>query len=75
MPTYTFKNKKTDKEWTEFMHLSECTKFLEDNPDVDIVVTPRAIVSGIDGHLRPDGGWKDILKTLNKKHPSVKTFD
>jgi len=34
MPTYTFLDKNTGKEWTETMSISSRTEFLEKNPNV-----------------------------------------
>ncbi len=29
MPTYTFRNKKTDEQWTDLMSISEMEEYLE----------------------------------------------
>lgn len=74
-PTYTFINKKTKNEWNEFLSISECDKFLEDNPEVEIVISARAFISGINN--KPDEGFREILRTIKKANPTGKceTFD
>jgi hypothetical protein len=39
MPTYLFRDKDTDEVWEEFMSYSQRQTFLEENPDVEPVVT------------------------------------
>ncbi len=76
MPTYTFQNKTTKKEWNEFLSISECDKYLADNPDVEVVIYVRAIVSGISGHHRPDEGFREILRGVRKRSGrDINTFD
>lgn len=75
MPTYTFRNKKTGKEWNEFLFISECDKFLEDTPDVEVVIFARGFISGINN--KPDEGFREILRSIKKANPDGKceTFD
>ncbi len=75
LPNYTFKDKKTNKEWTDFLSISNCDTFLEENPDVEVVIQSRAIVSGIDGHYKPDEAFKDMLGEMKKANPNSKIND
>ena len=75
MPTYNFKNKKTNKEWSDFLSISECDTFLEENPDVEVVIYARAIISGISGHYKPDEAFKDMLGEMKKANPRSKIND
>lgn len=69
MPTYTFRNKKTDEEFTTIYSMAEREQFLEENPDY-IQVPP--IVSFGDsvrlGVRRIDDGFNDVLKEVKKNH-------
>ena len=72
MPTYTFFNRKTKKEWTEFMSVSDRNKFLLENPHVDQSLSAPAIVSGVGtfGHgKKPDEAFRDKLREIKKAHP------
>jgi hypothetical protein len=77
MPSYNFRNKQTGEEFTEFVRLSELDKYLVDNPHLEQSVnTPPAIVSGIEGRLRPDQGFRDILREQKKFYKTdINTFD
>jgi hypothetical protein len=68
MPTYTFREKLTHVTRDVFMNMSELDQFILDNPDLEQVPTAPAIVSGVDGLLRPDDGFRDLLKEMKKKH-------
>ena len=67
MPTYRFRNKETDREWTEFMGISECDRYLETNPHIERLVNgaPR-IVSGV-GTVKTPDAFRDVLKTIKKR--------
>lgn len=86
MPTYTFHDKNTGKEWTDIMSMSEREEFLKNNPHVEqlIVSAPPLVdptglsVKGVKN--KPDGGFRDLLKTIKKgnskgfKRSTVNTF-
>ena len=68
MPTYLFQNNDTGEEYELFMSISERTKYLEENPNV------TQLVKGFPGHgdparlgrMKPDGEFRDLLKTIHK---------
>lgn len=68
MPTYSFRNTKTGKEYEEFMSISERETLLKENPEIEPMLTTPAIVSGVDGLRKPDDSFRDILRNIKKKH-------
>lgn len=69
MPTYTFINKKTGKETTEFMSISEMENTLKENNNSILKLSSPAIVDPTRLGLRkPDHGFRDKLKEIKKKH-------
>lgn len=75
MPTYKFRDKNTNKEWTDFMGISAMEKFLAENPHIEQLVNgcPN-IIGGY--NLKPDNTFRDVLKEIKKKHPkgNIETF-
>jgi hypothetical protein len=69
MPTYSFRNKKTGKEFDDMMLMSERDQYLKDNPHLEPVPTMPAIVSGVAGARRTDDNFKDVLRNIKKNHP------
>jgi len=77
MPYYRFKRGK--KEWdSELMTISERTKFLEDNPDVEQMVhgAPKFMDTVHLGRTKPADGFKDLLKQIKKNNiwSNINTF-
>ena len=68
MPTYSFKNTKTGKEYEDFMSISERETLLKENPEIEPMLTTATIVSGVDGLRKPDDSFRDILRNIKKKH-------
>ena len=69
MPMYSFRNKETGEWWEELLKISEMEDLLEKNPHIEIYVAnanygPK-IISG--RPLKPDDGFKDVLKEIKKK--------
>ena len=76
MPLYTFLNKKTGKEHTDMMTISEMETYLEQNPHVQQVIKSLNIVAGVSGlSYRQDGGWKDNLSRIAEAHPKSALAD
>jgi len=70
MPTYTFYNKKTKKEYDDYMSISEMEEFLEKNKHITQVIKSINIVSGVQGvSYKSDQGWKDNLSRIAEAHP------
>ena len=77
MPKYTFVNTKTNKVTEDFMSISEMETYLEENPHIRQEIGTPLIVSGVSsGKNKPDSGFRDILKTIKKRHPrsTVNTY-
>lgn len=67
MPTYTFRNPETGEEFTEAMTISE----MESMEREGFVVVPGAPYIGDSvrqGMKKPSEGFRDILRTIKKKH-------
>lgn len=76
MPLYTFYNKKTKKEHTDMMTISEMETYLEQNPHINQVLKSLNIVAGVSGlSYRQDGGWKDNLSRIAEAHPKSALAD
>jgi len=70
MPTYTFKDKKTGKEFDDYMSISEMEEFLKKNKHISQVIKSINIVSGVQGvSYKNDQGWKDNLSRIAEAHP------
>ena len=70
MPLYTFYNKKSKKEHTDMMTISEKEKYLAKNKHISQVIVPINIVAGVSGlSYRQDGGWKENLQRISEAHP------
>ena len=71
MPTYRFYNKRTKKEYTDLMSISEMEKFIQKKHIKLLPPTQLNIVSST-GSLdsKTDSGWKDVLSKITDAHPS-----
>ena len=70
MPTYTFFNKKTRKEFTEMMSISEMEEYLDKNHHISQVIVPINIVAGVSGLThKNDQGWKEVQSKIAEAHP------
>lgn len=70
MPTYTFYNKETEEEKTEFMTISGMEDFLKENPLWD--VRPSAPGIGYNYPVKsskPDSRWKEVLTSIKNRNP------
>jgi len=76
MPLYTFYNKKSKKEHTDMMTISEMEEYLAKNKHISQVIVPINIVAGVSGlSYRQDGGWKDNLSRIAEAHPKSALAD
>lgn len=71
MPNYLFLNNSTGEEFTEFMSISQLEIFLKENPNITQLVNGAPMIGtntfvGKSG--KPDNGFRDLLKTMKKKH-------
>jgi hypothetical protein len=71
MPTYRFYNKRTKKEYTDLMSISEMEEFIKKKHIKILPPTQVNIVSSvgnIDSHT--DSGWKEVLSKVSEAHPA-----
>ena len=67
MPTYTLRNKKTQKRIEVFCNWKELQEMLEKDPDLVMMLTTPKIISGVGGISKhTSDGWKDHLKEIKK---------
>ena len=71
MPTYRFYNKRTKKEYTDLMSISEMEEFIQKKHIKLLPPTQLNIVSSV-GHIdsKTDNGWKDVLSKVSEAHPA-----
>tara|TARA_B100000085_G_scaffold266273_1_gene274789 strand:+ start:6676 stop:6981 length:306 start_codon:yes stop_codon:yes gene_type:complete len=70
MPSYTFRDNKTGKEWDDFMSISEMETFIK-KKHISLVPQAINIVSSV-GQVdsKTDSGFKDHLSRIAEKHPT-----
>jgi hypothetical protein len=67
MPTYTFKSKKTGKEWDDTIRIAELDAYYIEH-DCDQVIGAVKIISGHgEGRLKTTDAFNDRLKEIKKK--------
>ena len=70
MPTYTFYNKRTKKEYTDMMSISEMEEYLRKNKHVSQVIKGINIVASTGERTgKTDAGWKENLSRIAEAHP------
>ena len=70
MPLYTFYNKRSKKEFTEMMSISEMDSYLKKNKHISQRITGINIVAGVSGmSYRSDQGWKEVQSKIAEAHP------
>ena len=71
MPTYRFYNKRTKKEYTDLMSISEMEEFIQKKHIKLLPPTTLNIVSSV-GNIdsKTDSGWKDVLSKITEAHPA-----
>jgi hypothetical protein len=74
VPIYTFKNKKTGKEFDDMMTIAEMEEYLNNNKHITQVLKGLNIVSGV-GSIKQDGGWKDNFSRIAEAHPQSALAD
>jgi len=78
MPMYDFENSKTEQRFTKLMSYADKLQFLEENPDIKsiIITAPSVGDSHRMGLKKPDNGFRDVLKEVQKAHPinNINTF-
>jgi len=70
MPSYSFINTKTNKEWDDIMTIAEMEEYLQKNPHIKQQITQMNIVGGVSGvSYRNDQGFKEVLSKISEAHP------
>lgn len=71
MPTYQFKNKTTGEEFEDFMSISAKERYLEENTDIDQMLTSLNIVDPVGiGVTRPPSDFsKYVLGRIKETAP------
>ncbi len=76
MPSYTFINLKTLEERNEICTIAEMELHLENNPGWDVKPAAPYIGDMVrQGMKKPSDGFRDILRTIKKKHKGGKGSD
>lgn len=71
MPIYEFRDKHTGDVWEEFLSISAKEDYLEENPDIELVIGAPAIISGIAGVThKTDSGFNDLLNRIGNANPN-----
>jgi predicted nucleic acid-binding Zn ribbon protein len=75
MPTYNFRNTKTNEEFEIIMRISELDKYKEDNPHMQQILTATKIISMAGTlHSRTSDGFKDVLNKIKDGSGSNNTI-
>jgi len=76
MPTYRFYNKRTKKEYTDLMSISEMEEFIQKKHIKLLPPTTLNIVSSV-GHVdsHTDNGWKEVMSKISEAHPNSHLAD
>lgn len=70
MPTYSFKDKNTEEEFTLFMNISELDQYKLDNPHLSQLVNgaPMLICPIKLGVTKPSSEFRERVKDIKKSH-------
>lgn len=70
MAIYTFRNKRSKREWTDVMSYDEKVKFLEANPNVESVPVAMNIGDPVRlGKVKQSSDFRQVLQKAKKAHP------
>ena len=74
---YTFKNNDTGEVFEKHMRMAEQKPYLEENPNMSLVITPSKIVGGHKSTISQcSDGFNDVLKNIKKgSDPKLCTID
>ena len=69
MPNYSFRNKETGEEFTEFFTISGKEEYLKENPNIEQTITSINVVDPYSvGKVKPDNEFKSLLKQIKKNN-------
>tara|TARA_B100000900_G_C20185571_1_gene555746 strand:+ start:122 stop:433 length:312 start_codon:yes stop_codon:yes gene_type:complete len=70
MPTYTFYNSKTKKEYDDMMTIAEMELYLKKNKHIKQVIKGINIVASVGNRTtKTDSGFKEVLSKIGEAHP------
>ena len=69
MPTYVFRDKKTQEITEIFMKISEREEFLKQNENLETIITSAAgFISNHNPNAKMGSGFKDLMKNIKKNN-------
>ena len=68
MPTYTFYDNRTGKQFDALMKISEREEYLNNNPHITQVITAANIVGGVAIKDKVPSGFKEVLSKVAESH-------
>ena len=70
MPSYTFYNKRTKKEFDDMMSIAEMEEYLNKNKHIKQVIKGINIVASVGNRtMKTDSGFKEVLSKIGEAHP------
>ena len=73
MPTYSFRNTETEEVFDKLMSIATREQYLIDNPLLETVVTAPGVTGELTSRMKPDQGFRDVLREIKKKHNRIYT--
>jgi len=79
MPNYSFRNTSDNSEYVLMMSIAEKEEYLKNNPEVmQIITSAPSLGDPVKlGTMKPDQGFRDVLREIKKTHPrggGINTF-
>ena len=69
MPTFSFRDKRTDTEFDKIMMISELDQYLTDNPHIEQIITSaNNIVHERGTNLRVDDGFRESISRIKETY-------
>ena len=69
MPTFSFRDKRTDTEFDKIMMISELDQYLTDNPHIEqIIASANNIVHERGTNLRVDDGFRESISRIKETY-------
>ena len=69
MPTYSFRDKKTDAEFDKIMMIAELDTYLDENPHLEQVITSGTkIVHERGTNLKVDDGFREVISKVKETY-------
>lgn len=68
MPTYSFRDNKTGREFNDSMSISQLEIFLNENAHIEQIITVAPALADPSrlSIRKPDSGFRDVLKRIKK---------